>query len=300
VNITVWYPAIKPQGFEGTSMENAEPDLTGAPYPLILSTTKNAGFFAPHLVTHGFAAVSVNKLDTYKQWDTNMIDQPLDILFALDQVASTLLEGLQGVLDTEHIGAMGYSYDGYNALAMSGARLDPAFFLSQCADPESEEANIFPYSAEVQCVLMDQWEAFAEHAGDMITTSEDGLWQPMTDERIRAVMPLATDGWLLFGEQGLMAVDGPVLMIVGTNDNGTYQEDTLIYENLGTPDRFLISFVGKDHMMIYNPEMVGRMKHFAVAFFSTYLTGRQEYAEYFSEDFIAQYPDLEWGVFTEN
>ncbi len=53
-----------------------------------------------------------------------MIDQPLDILFALDRVASGPPDGLEGMLDTEHAGVIGYSFDGYNALAMSGARID--------------------------------------------------------------------------------------------------------------------------------------------------------------------------------
>lgn len=120
VDITVWYPAIKPEGFTGTSAVDAELDPAGAPYPVILSSTKVAGFFAPHLVTHGFAVVSVDKLDTYKEFDNTLIDMPLDLLFALNQAVSNSFEGLEGAPDTEHAGAMGYSFDGYNSLAMSG------------------------------------------------------------------------------------------------------------------------------------------------------------------------------------
>ncbi|TFH37852.1 MAG: hypothetical protein E4G99_01275 [Anaerolineales bacterium] len=258
---------------------------------MILSSTKNAGFFAPHLVTHGFVVVGVNKLDTYPFWDNNVIDQPMDILFALDQVGSNPLAGLEGILDSENVGAMGYSFDGFNALAMSGARVDPEYFLGQCTTSESNETALFSYSSKWQCPLMSAWDEVVTRAGESITISDDGLWQPITDARIRAVMPLAPDGWLLFGERGLAAVDRPVLIIVGGNDI-VYPEDSLIFANLGTPDRFLITFVGQNHMMIYNPEQVAHMKHFAVAFFGTYLQGRQEYAEYFSQDFIAQYPAL--------
>ena len=67
--------------------------------------------------------MGINALDTYK-WDKNLIDQPLDILFALRQVASNPLEGLEGMIDAEHAGVMGYSFDGYNSLALSGARVD--------------------------------------------------------------------------------------------------------------------------------------------------------------------------------
>jgi predicted dienelactone hydrolase len=294
VGITVWYPAIKPEDFTGTSLVDAEPDPTGAPYPMILTSTKNAGYFGYHLVSHGFTVVSVDKLDTYDQFDHTMIDMPLDFLFALNQASTNSFGGLEGILDTERAGATGYSFDGYNSLAMSGARIDPEHYLTQCADTSAIEAAIYPDYVKDQCALVDKWNEFEAHAGEELTASDDGLWQPMTDACIRAVIPMSPDGWLLFGQRGLAAIDRPVLIIVGTNDP-FYSEDVLIFEDLGTPDRFLISFVGQDHMMIYNPEQVKHMKHFVVAFFGYYLQGRLDYAEYFSQDFVAQYSALAWG-----
>jgi predicted dienelactone hydrolase len=132
--------------------------------------------------------------------------------------------------------------------------------------------------------------------GEAITASEDGLWQPMTDARIRVVMPLAAEGWWLFGDRGLAAVDRPTLIIVATQD-GQYPENALIFEHLGTPDKTLISFIGPDHMMVYDPEIIARMAHFAVAFFGYHLQGREDLACYSSEDFVAQYDDLAWGVY---
>ena len=136
----------------------------------------------------------------------------------------------------------------------------------------------------------------AAQAHEAITDSEDGLWQPITDARIRAVMPLAGEGWLLFGDRGLAAVNRPTLLLVATQDE-LYAEIALIYELLGTPDKALISFVGPDHMMVYDPEMVARMAHFAVAFFGYHLQGREDLAWYFSEDFVAQHDDLARGVY---
>jgi predicted dienelactone hydrolase len=298
VSITVWYPAIKPEGFTGTSAEDAEPDPAGAPYPVILSSTKVARSFAPHLVTHGFAVVSVDKIDTYTMFDNTLIDMPLDLLFALNQAASNSFQGLEGILDTEHVGAMGYSFDGYNSLAISGARVDPEHYLTHCTDPTSVEALIYPSFIAYQCALLDKWDEFAAHAGDAITDSDDGLWQPMTDARILAVMPMAPEGWLLFGERGLQAVDRPVLIIVGTLDE-LYAEDLLIFENLGIPDRFFISFVRQGHLMILRPQIVDRMRHLALAFFGYYLQGRQDYAVYFTEDFIDNYHDLVWGEYID-
>ena len=85
-------------------------------------------------------------------------------------------------------------------------------------------------------------------------------------------------------------------MIVATED-GQYPENALIFEHMGTADKAMISFVGPSHMMIYDPEMVARMAHFAVAYFGYHLQGREEMAWYFSEDFVAQHDDLAWGVY---
>jgi len=293
VRITLWYPALKQTDADGRNItRDAVADLSGAPYPLLLSSTKVAGIFAPYLISHGFTWASVDGIDSYDQMNEEMIDQPLDILFALDQVASSSLEGLEGMIDAEQVGAMGYSFDGYNALALSGARIDPEFYLAQCATPEATKTT---YLSAFSCDPARNWDEFAAHAGEAITASEDGLWQPMTDERIRAVLPMAGEGWWLFGERGLATVDRPALILVATKD-GLYPENVQIFEHLGTSEKALISFVGRDHMMVFEQKMVDRMAHFAVAFFGYHLQGRQDLAWYFSPDFVAQHDDLAWGV----
>jgi predicted dienelactone hydrolase len=297
VGIRVWYPALRPEGSSGSlPIHDADPDRTGAPYPLIVSSAKHATIFAPYVVAYGFAWAGVTRIDTYALWNAEMIDQPLDILFALDQVASHPPRGLEGVIDAERAGATGYSFDGYNALALSGARVDPDFYLAQCANADATaEAVLSISSNRYQCALAGDWEAFAAHAGPAITASEDGLWQPLTDPRVRAVLPMAGEGWLLFGDRGLAAVDRPALILVATQDE-LYPENALIFEHLGMPDKALISFVGLDHMMVYDLRMDARMAHFTVAFFGYYLQGRQDLARYFSKEFVAQYGDLAWGA----
>lgn len=51
------------------------------------------------------------------------------------------------------------------------------------------------------------------------------------------------------------------------------------------------------HFMIENPKRIDRINHFVTAFFGRFLQGREDYAEYFSEDFVEQYEDLVWGVY---
>jgi len=50
--------------------------------------------------------------------------------------------------------------------------------------------------------------------------------------------------------------------------------------------------------MIFDREIIPRMAHFAVAFFGYHLQGRDEFAQYFSEEFVSQYDDLAWGVYS--
>jgi hypothetical protein len=71
------------------------------------------------------------------------------------------------------------------------------------------------------------------------------------------------------------------------------------FENLGTTDKYMITFVGKEHMMIYEPETISKIAHFAVAFFGFYLQGHQDYAEYFSKEFVDQQQDLAFGLYEE-
>jgi predicted dienelactone hydrolase len=232
-------------------------------------------------------------------WMTEeMIDQPRDILFALNQVDAQPPQGLEGMIDANRAGTTGYSFDGYNALAMSGARIDPAYYRAQCPTPDVTTEAILGGMSAFGCDPARAWDKFVANVGPSVTDSTDGLWQPLTDQRIRAVMPMAGEGWWLFGDRGLAAADRPVLIIVATDDE-LYQENALIFEHLGATDKSLISFIGQDHMMIYDTEMVARMAHFAVAFFGYHLQGRADLAQYFSEAFVARQADLAWGVYAE-
>ena len=293
VSISIWYPAVQPsEATDNSYTVDADPDFSGAPYPLLLSSTKVASIFAPYLVSRGFTWASVNFIDAYEEMGDQMYNQPLDILFALEQAASNP-PGLEGMIDAEHAGAIGYSFDGYNTLAMSGARIDPQFYLSLCENPDAKKAHSL---SAFSCKPARNWDAFSVDVGETITRSEDGLWQPMTDVRIRAVMPLACEGWWLFGEKGLAAVNRPVLMIVASDDQ-LYAENVQIFDHLGTPNKGLISFIGLSHMMVFNPQQVARMAHFAAAFFGYHLQGKAELAQYFSEDFVNRHTDIHWGAY---
>lgn len=296
--LTLWYPtrAAEAEGID--PLLEAPPDASAAPHPLILTSTKLGTYFAPHLASYGFIVAGVNGQDSKPTWGEWLIDFPLDLLFALDQLASSPPASLEGLIDADHSGTMGYSFDSFTALALGGARIDPEYYLDLCANPEKMKPAPEEWWIEYICTPANDWQAFTDHAGEALTTSTDGLWQAMTDERIKAVMPMVPEGAWMFGERGLAAVDRPVLVIGGTADtiNPYKLEACPIYKNLGYEDKIMISFIDQDHMMVWDLVALPRLQHFAVAFFGYHLQGSEAYAELFSKDFIRQHAGLDWGI----
>ena len=300
VKLTVWYPAELPKDAPPSDYNyDAPPDLSGAPYPIILSSSKVGSLFGPHLASHGFVYIGVNGHDSAQFGGPWLVDYPLDILFALNQAGSQPLSGLEGMTNASRAGAMGYSFDSFTSLALGGARLDPDFNLQQCEQAAAITSAPSKMFIDYNCKLTGGWEALATRAGPDITAGDDGLWQPTTDDRILAVMPMGPEGAWLFGERGLAAVDRPVLLIAASEDDINYYdlEAMPIFERLGTPDKSMITFLGEDHMMIYSKEPVEKMKHFAAAFFGYYLQGQEKYQKYFSEDVVNHLENMAWGIY---
>jgi predicted dienelactone hydrolase len=306
IDIQIYYPALKEVNEQGgTITVNAIPDMGGAPYPLIL-TGANSGnlLFNSHLASYGFVMVIVHSpgFSYEAPWNNSVIDAPLDFLFVLDKLTSDPPEGLAGVLDTNRVGVAGYSSDGLFSLALGGARINPEYYFSQCALAPSIDPPIQPFLIEYFCNLSERWDEFSSQVSTEISIVSEGLWQPTTDDRILAVMPMAPDSAWLYGAEGLAAIKIPSLIIAGTADDLVSYKMTscYVYEHLVNTDRFLISFIGKQHMMVEQSEVISRINHFTVAFFGYYLQGRTEYADYFSEDFVSQFDDLFWGVYLDD
>jgi predicted dienelactone hydrolase len=296
VTLTVWYPAQTAESTLDGAAADAAPDLESAPYPVVFSSTKVAFIFGPHLASYGFVVIGINGQDSAERWGTWLSDYPLDMVFALNQVAATPIEGLEGVIDSDRAGAMGYSFDGYTALALSGARVDPQHYQEQCGRAAEMDPPPPEWWVEYICAMDGGWDAFAANAGPAIASADGGLWQPMTDPRIKAVMPMAPEGAWLFGERGLAAADRPTLIIAAGDDTvNIYDlEAAYIFDHLGTPDRTMITFLDRVHGMVTEPDQVARMRHFAAAFFGAQLQHNKDFASYLSEESVRSYNDLLW------
>ena len=301
--LAIYYPAIKRFDAGGNPIvQDAEADQGGAPYPVILTGTDSGSFlFKSHLATHGFVTVIVRSpgFSYTAPWNNAVIDGPLDFLYALDVLTSDPPAGLKGILDTDRVGVAGYSSDGFFSLALSGARINPAYYFSQCAQAPSMDPPIKPFLIDYYCNLSKRWDEFSAQVGPDITTLSDGLWQPTTDQRILAAMPMAPDSAWLYGADGLAPIQIPSLIIAGTADDLVSYKMTsaYVYEHLVNAERYLISFIGKGHMMVENADVISQINHFAVAFFGYYLQDKNEYAGYFSEDFVSPVDHLAWGIY---
>jgi len=301
IKLKILYPALKQTNSEGNNITlDAVPDMSSAPYPLILTGPDSGEYlFKSHLASHGFvmAIVSFPTTAVYR-WDYDMIDNARDLLFVIDQIATYPPEGLEGVIDSDHVGVAGYSGEGSTAFAVSGARIDPIFYQSHCEQVPDLYPGVIDWN-NYACNISENWDGLASLIGYEFV-SEEGLWQAITDERIRAVISMAAACPWMYGDKGLESVDLPVLIISPTNDEyDPHEMVTYIYQHIGNPKKVMISFIGKGHMMVMTTEQVKRMNHFATAFFGYYLQDRDDYVEYFSEDFVAQFDDLAWGVYSD-
>jgi predicted dienelactone hydrolase len=288
VSAVIFYPSLDDQ-----------PDVRGAPFPLIISDTNIAYLFGSELASHGYVVAGIKNLTHSSSWTERILEQPLDHVFILNQLAEHPPEILAGIIDTDHVGVWGYSFGGFNSLAVSGARVDPDYYVDNCKNPEKIEKNYGKGMIGYFCGTYENWDAFVQNAGPELTTSEDGLWQPITDERILALMPMAAEGELLFGPKGLAVVDKAVLMVGGTNEGVMYEEFYRTFEELGTTQKTFISFVKRDHGMIDSPTIKGQLRHFAIAFFSHILKGYEDYGYYYSEAYVSQTEGLAYGWYEE-
>jgi predicted dienelactone hydrolase len=298
VSIRIWYPAVWPDGeTKKRVLPKAEPDLSGAPYPAILSWYPSGSQFGPHLASHGFVVAGIK---AQEELGLRLIDSPLDLLFALDQIATNPPDGFKDVADAERAGALGLGGDAIAASTLGGARVDPSFYVAQCEAAPTMEPALPDWWIDYTCNMEVTWDEISAHATEAaLTNSDDGLWLPITDERILAVMPMAPESAWFYGERGVAAVDRPTLLIAATEDviNPYDLEASFMLDHMDPAVGSMISFVGEDHFSMVATEPLARMRHFAAAFFGYHLQGREELAYYFSEEFVGEFDDLAWGVY---
>jgi predicted dienelactone hydrolase len=221
----------------------------------------------------------------------DVVDQPMDVLFVLDQLASLSKGDLVGMIGSDNAGVAGYSGGGYDAIMVSGARWDDDYHWKWCA----QYPGVYPQV----CMKNDQIDAYRARFESRPAKGE--LWQPLSDKRIKAVLPLTGGPGPVFGERGLASAAVPTLLIAGTADRLAPYEWAVVfvYEHWGGDKRSLISVIGADHLFGYgtNSPNASIVMHFATAFFGYYLQGHEDYAQYLTENYVNAIEGLHWGPY---
>ncbi|MFQ3535433.1 MAG: alpha/beta fold hydrolase [Aggregatilineales bacterium] len=318
-NITIWYPAVRLQGQperavyqygllrgEGRAYRDGQPDLRGAPYPLILFSHGLGGariqsvFYAEHLASHGFVVMAADHpgsafADLLRGSPERILEsfarRPLEILRLLEYAAALNAEdeALRGLIDVETVGVTGHSFGGYTALAAGGAQLNINALREGC------QGGKLPAQL---CLYIQSEEVVWRARG--LSEAPQGLYPPTTDPRIKAVVALAPSSAPLFGSEGAAALRLPLMIIVGSQDQATPPErDSYpIYNAVSSQRKALVVFENAGHYIFVEqcvPALIalGRFEqcsdlvwdmqrahdlinHFATAFFRHTLKGDAE------------------------
>lgn len=275
LNITVWYPALNPDGAAeaatykfvvfpdkipvtsaGHALLEAPPDSKGGPYPLIIFSHGHlmyrwqSTYLTEHLASWGFIVMAA---DHFENTTTDMNEtngdtdplfnyyRPIDVGREIDYADKlTAADGaLKGLIDTSRVGVTGHSFGGLTALQAGGAGLDFDYFRAACEkNPEG--------ACPVTLAALDQLAALAG-----LPKVPQGVWPPfMKDSRVKAIVPLAPAG-MRAGPKGATTVTVPTLMMTGSGDTMAVPEFHTypIYEGLGSAQKALVVLEGGDHLL---------------------------------------------------
>ncbi len=317
LTIEVWYPAEldgeqEPGGeyqaitrnpaitatLQGTAVRDAEPNSADARYPLVIISHGYPGnrFLISHLgenlASKGYVVASIDHTDsTYddqQAFQSTLYNRPLDqrfVLDTLDNLSNDSSSFLNGLLDAETTGVVGYSMGGYGLVNNLGGGYSDEIVGSLMAPP-NELLNL--------------------HA----TGNPD--YRSNLDPRIKAGFAIAPWGMAsgFWGSEDLAGIDVPTFYLAGDNDTVAGYEEGVraIYEGAVNSDRYLLTFKNAGHnagapypvpVEILNSEdttgashytdpvwdntrMNNIMDHFATVYFDHYLKqieGRQSYLD---------------------
>jgi predicted dienelactone hydrolase len=278
LSVTVWYPALNPDGVaeavtynyvvfpdqipvtsEGHALLDAAPDASGGPYPLIIFShghlmyRQQSTYLTEHLASWGFVVMAADHFGntTIDMNETNgdtdpafNYYRPVDVEREIDYAGELAVAGgaLEGMIDTSHVGVTGHSFGGLTALQAGGAGLDFDYFRTACEEnPEG--------ACPVTLASLDQLAALAG-----LDAVPQGPWPPfMTDDRVKAIVPLAPAG-MRVGPQGAATVTVPTLMLAGSADTMARPEFHTypVYEGLGSSQKALVVLGGAGHLLFFD------------------------------------------------
>jgi predicted dienelactone hydrolase len=287
----IWYPAL----VSADAPRPYPPDDSGAPYPLIIyshgygSSPTESSKLIERLVSHGFVVAGVEHRDPNSD-PLHIVERPLDVLFLLNQLAELDEENpLAGLIDTDHVGVTGFSMGGYTTILAGGGRINPSHYSEFCADNPDVKPAFY-------CGMVATWDTIEAYHDQVVEPADDGLWAALTDESIRAILPIAPCYGQLFGEAGLAAISIPTFIVGGTIDESCpYELDSAYYfEQIGSADRSLATLEKRNHAMVINE--IPLLQEYATAFFGLHLQGKTDYAQYLTPETASAFRNVTLDV----
>lgn len=298
LNVTIWYPAeADPAASYEKPAFQAASSTTGAPHPLIIFShglwgkATDTFTMGPHLASYGFVVASINHKDENIEDWRGIVYRPLDVLFVLNELAALSEGPLTGAINTDNVGVAGYSYGASTALWAGGAQVDPDYMLNWCAENEPEAMAVGSDIRSACSVWAVRWDEVIAYRMQFGPLTEHDLWPPLSDARIRAVMPMALCNSPVQGELGAVAMVLPTLIVFPELEEECIPSDSapFVYSHLGSQEKYLLTLLGTGHMTAFEDAGIQAIfRQFGVAFFGYYLQENTDYVHYLTPEFAAE------------
>ena len=275
VRFTIWYPGLNPQGLSesvtyvmsenhdlrtdfglspdepftvlGHALENAAPDKSGAPYPLVINSHGFTAqmwqmYLGEHLASYGFVVIAPEHAhDLWSNPATGAIIRMLEINHTIDYAETlTSQEGvLAGMIDVERIAVGGHSSGGMATYGAAGAPLLWTGVEEYCkAVPDDAEcANLDNQFQDINKLLGTNGAA-------------DELIPVIVNSRVDAIFPMS--GTMeMHGQPGLAKITIPMMTLFGSADPAAPWM-TPAYEDVGSEQKSQVVFANAGHGIFYN------------------------------------------------
>ena len=228
----IWYPAVgsaieeeifigplnRPFFKSGKAARNAE--IMDGSFPLILlshgtgGTSLQLGWLASYLASFGYIAAAVNHhgnngLEPYQaQGFLRYWERAKDLTVLLDQLLNDAVWGSK--INSDHIGAAGFSLGGYTMIAVAGGTPNIEPMLQAFEHGQLDLRQIMPPEFPDYGMFEKEFKSLTNSIAAANTSHRD--------ERIKAVFALAPVLGEIFSPDGLSPIQIPVKIVVGDAD----------------------------------------------------------------------------------
>lgn len=242
-----------PFTFLGRANREADPALTGGPYPLVIVSHGYTGsrllftYLTENLASKGYVVVSIDHTEsTFRDaagFNSTLLNRSLDVLFVLNEIAQLSESNdsfLFGLVNTDLTALIGYSMGGYGVVNVAGAGYSP-------------QATRFFSSMSGGCTALNK------------RAVGNPEFEASIDPRIKAIIAFAPWGMqrAVWNPDGLAGIKVPSLFIAGSEDDiSGYERGTkALFEGAVNSDRYLLTYVNARHNVAPNPPPPESLQH---------------------------------------